>query len=176
MKTIAFITIIFILLIIIGCSTENTIEVKMKLTSSAFQNNKEIPSKYTCDGSNISPPLEITDVPIEAKSLVLIMDDPDAIKPANKVWDHWIIFNIPTTTNKIEEGKEPEGIHGKGTSNNLKYIGPCPPDARHRYYFKLYALDINLSLLEGVNKPQVEEAMKGHILAQTTLIGNYIRK
>lgn len=176
MKTIAFITIIFILLIIIGCSTKNTIGEKMKLTSSVFQNDKEIPSKYTCDGINLSPPLEITDVPKEAKSLVLIMDDPDAIKPANKVWDHWIIFNIPATTNKIEEGKEPLGIHGKGNSNNLKYIGPCPPDARHRYYFKLYALDSNLSLPEGVNKQQVEEAMKGHILAQTTLIGTYIRK
>lgn len=168
---------LLMIILILGCSVQTTNqEGNMKLTSPVFQNDKEIPSKYTCDGINISPPLEITDVPIEAKSLVLIMDDPDAIKPANKVWDHWIIFNIPATTNKIEEGKEPEGIHGKGTSNNLKYIGPCPPDARHRYYFKLYALDSNLSLPEGVNKQQVEEAMKGHILAQTTLIGTYIRK
>ncbi len=148
----------------------------MKLTSPAFQNNQEIPSKYTCDGSNISPPLEISEVPIEAKSLVLIMDDPDAIKPANKVWDHWIIFNIPPTTNKIEEGKEPIGVHGKGTSNNLKYQGPCPPDATHRYYFKLYALDSNLSVIEGASKQQVEEAMKGHVLAQATLMGVYSRE
>ncbi len=147
----------------------------MKLTSQAFQEGQKIPSKYTCDGINISPPLEITDVPKEAKSLVLIMDDPDAIKPANKVWDHWIIFNIPTTTNKIEEGKEPIGIPGKGTSNNLKYQGPCPPDTTHRYYFKLYALDINLSLPEGVNKQQVEEAMNSHILTQTTLMGTYLK-
>jgi len=148
----------------------------MKITSPVFQEGKTIPSKYTCDGINISPPLEITDVPKESKSLVLIMDDPDAIKPANKIWDHWIIFNMPPTTKKIEEGKEPQGIHGKGTSNNLKYQGPCPPDAEHRYFFKLYALDINLSLPEGATKTQVEEAMKGHILAQATLIGTYLRK
>jgi len=168
---------LLMLILILGCSVPNiSSEEKMKITSPVFQEGKTIPSKYTCDGLNISPPLEITDVPKEAKSLVLIMDDPDAIKPANKIWDHWIVFNMPTTTKKIEEGKEPQGIHGKGTSNNLKYQGPCPPDAEHRYFFKLYALDTNLSLQEGATKKQVEESMKGHILAQATLIGTYLRK
>ena len=173
MKYVALMLLIFIL----GCSVPNTNqEVNMKVTSPAFQEGQKIPSKYTCDGVNISPPLEIADIPKETKSLVLIMDDPDAIKPASKVWDHWIVFNIPPTTKKIEENKEPQGIHGKGTSNNLKYQGPCPPDTTHRYFFKLYALDISLTLPEGVIKKQVEEAMKNHILAQATLIGVYSKK
>lgn len=163
---------------ILGCTTINTkLEVNnMKLTSPVFKEGQSIPSKYTCDGENISPSLEISDAPQNAKSLVLIMDDPDAIKPANKVWDHWIVFNIPPTTKKIEEGKEPQGIHGKGTSNNIKYIGPCPPDTTHRYFFKLYALDTTLTLQEGVTKKQVEEAMKGHTIVQTQLMGTYKRK
>ncbi len=164
-----------LVILILGCSIQNQ-EVNMKLTSPAFLENQKIPSKYTCDGLNISPPLEISDVPEKAKSLVLIMDDPDAIKPANKIWDHWIVFNIPPTIKKIKEGKEPLGTHGKGTSNNLKYQGPCPPDAEHRYFFKLYALDTNLDLQEGVTKKQVEEAMKNNILAQAILIGVYNRK
>ncbi len=174
-----------LILIMIGCSQQelntsteiqSTAEVNlMKLTSSAFQHNERIASKYTCDGADVNPPLKITNVPASAKSLVLIMDDPDAIKPAGKVWDHWIVFNIPPTTTEILEGKEPVGVHGKGTSNNLKYHGPCPPDAEHRYYFKLYALDTMLTLSEGVTKKQVEEAMKGHILAEAELIGRYER-
>ncbi len=147
----------------------------MKLTSSAFQHDGKIPSKHTCDGADLSPQLSISGVPLETKSLILIMDDPDAIKPAGKVWDHWIVFNIPPTTTEIPEGEEPTGVHGQGTSNNLKYHGPCPPDAEHRYYFKLYALDTILSLPEGVTKKQVEEAMKEHILARTELMGRYER-
>ena len=147
----------------------------MKLTSSAFQHDRKIPRKHTCDGTDLNPQLSISGVPPETKSLVLIMDDPDAIKPAGKVWDHWIVFNIPPTTTEIPEGEEPAGLHGKGTSNNLKYHGPCPPDAEHRYYFKLYALDSMLSLPEGVTKKQVEDAMKRHILTQTELIGRYER-
>lgn len=147
----------------------------MKLTSSAFTNNETIPSKYTCDGKNINPPLKIEGAPSNAKSLVLIMDDPDAIKPAGKVWDHWIVFNIPMTPTIIAEGKEPSGIHGKGTGGNLNYKGPCPPDAEHRYFFKLYALDSMLNLKEGVTKTEVEKIMSGHILAQTELIGRYQR-
>lgn len=163
------------LLIVIGCAQNLNQEVNMKITSSAFSEGQKIPSKYTCDGINISPPLEIAGAPEEAKSLVLIMDDPDAIKPANKIWDHWIVFNIPPTTKKIEEGKEPQGIHGKGTSNNLKYQGPCPPDAMHRYFFKLYALDTNLTLSEGVTKKQVEDAMKEHVITEARLMGTYSR-
>jgi len=147
----------------------------MRLTSSAFQEGGSIPQKFTCDGSDTSPPLSISGVPEEAKSLVLIMDDPDAMKPAGKVWDHWIVWNIPVGTMEIEEGKEPEGVHGKGTSGNLKHHGPCPPDAEHTYVFKLYALDAKLDLKEGATKPEVERAMEGHVLTKTELRARYKR-
>jgi Raf kinase inhibitor-like YbhB/YbcL family protein len=151
---------------------EPELKGNMKLTSAVFQNNQSIPSKYTCDGEDINPPLEISDVLQQAKSLVLIMDDPDA---PSGTWDHWIVFNIPPDTKSIAEGKEPAGIHGKGTSGNLEYHGPCPPDREHRYFFKLYALDTDLNLAEGSTKKQVESAMQGHIIDQTQLIGLYTR-
>lgn len=147
----------------------------MKLQSSAFEHNANIPSKYTCDGENINPPLQISDVPDNAASLVLIMDDPDAIKPAGKVWDHWIVFNMPVDTTDIEENSQPQGIAGSNTRENLSYGGPCPPDAEHRYFFKLYALDIELALVEGSSKKEVEKAMEGHVLAYAELIGLYNR-
>lgn len=147
----------------------------MKITSSAFEHGGKIPSKYTCDGEDINPGLVISEVPGEAKSLVLIMDDPDAVKPAGKVWDHWIVWNIPADTTEIAEGEKPKGMHGRGTSGNLNYHGPCPPDAEHRYYFKLYALDSELDIAEGSTKKDVEEAMKGHIVAQAAIMGKYRR-
>jgi Raf kinase inhibitor-like YbhB/YbcL family protein len=149
----------------------------MKLTSPAFSHQGRIPSKYTCDGENISPPLTISQVPPSAQSLVLIMDDPDVPKRlrADGMWDHWIVFNIPVTVTEIPEGGEPPGIHGLGTSKNLDYFGPCPPDREHRYFFKLYALDTELALGEKSTKAQVEEAMKDHILAKAELIGKYAR-
>jgi Raf kinase inhibitor-like YbhB/YbcL family protein len=148
----------------------------MKLTSSVFVNNQSMDSKHTCDGVDTNPPLQISDVPTEAISLVLIMDDPDAMKPAGKVWDHWIVWNVPPNTTDIPEGQEPSGVHGLGTSNNLDYHGPCPPDGEHRYFFKLYALDKELKLKEGVSKVEVEQAMEGHILEQTELVGLYSRQ
>lgn len=149
----------------------------MKLISPAFAHQGKIPAKYTCDGENVNPPLRISDVPAQAKSLVLIMDDPDVPKHlrADGMWDHWIIFNLPSSLTEITEGKEPEGVHGIGTSNNLDYFGPCPPDREHRYFFKLYALDSLLSLSERATKKQVEKAMEDHILAQAELIGRYER-
>ena len=147
----------------------------MKITSPAFENNGNIPSKYTCDGKNISPPLNISDVPEGAKSLVLIMDDPDAVLPAGKVWDHWVIWNISPFTKEIKEGEQPRGVRGRGTSNNLTYKGPCPPDRVHRYFFRLYALDSGLQLPEGSMKAEVETAMKGHILTKAELMGRYER-
>ncbi|KPJ54869.1 hypothetical protein AMJ47_02235 [Parcubacteria bacterium DG_72] len=145
----------------------------MKIKSSVFENNQNIPSKYTCDGQDINPALEFSDIPENTKTLVLIMDDPDA--PAG-TWDHWIVFNIPTDTKEIAENEEPPGVHGKGTSNNLEYHGPCPPDREHRYFFKLYALDTELDLPEGSTKQEVEEAMQGHILDEAELIGLYKRE
>ena len=149
----------------------------MKLTSSAFKNNGKIPSKYTCDGKNINPNLEIAEVPEEAVSLVLIMDDPDvpnSIRP-DGMWDHWIVFNIPPDTKEINEDSQPQGINGKGTGGKLSYGGPCPPDKEHRYFFKLYALDIKLNIPEGSSKKEVENAMKDHIIAEAVLVGKYKR-
>lgn len=150
----------------------------MKLTSKAFENTGKIPAKYTCDGQNINPPLTISDVPSQAQSLALIMDDPDVPKRLREdgMWDHWIIFNIPTNVTDIEEGQEPPGDHGIGTNGNLDYFGPCPPDREHRYFFKLYAIDKILELPEKATKKQVEAAMECHILAQSSLIGRYARQ
>ncbi len=149
----------------------------MKLTSSAFSHEGRIPSKYTCDGDNINPPLTISDVPPGARTLVLIMDDPDVPRAIRKdgMWDHWVVFNISPSVREIEEGVEPRGIHGAGTGGNEGYLGPCPPDREHRYFFKLYALDTELDLPKGAKKSQVEAAMKGRIMAETALMGKYER-
>lgn len=153
----------------------------MKLTSPAFTDGGKIPSKYTCDSQNINPPLTFSDVPEDAKSLVLIMDDPDIPdfvkdKFGIKVWDHWVVFNIPPTTKGVMEGKNLPGKLGKNTGGKNAYGGPCPPDREHRYFFKLYALDTHLDLPEGAAKAEVEKAMKGHILAEAKLMGKYERK
>jgi Raf kinase inhibitor-like YbhB/YbcL family protein len=149
----------------------------MKLTSPAFENEGKIPSKHTCDGKNTSPPLSISGVPSGAKSLVLIMDDPDVPKNIREdgMWDHWIVFDIPPDHTEIREGREPKGKHGLGTGKNTSYFGPCPPDAEHRYYFKLYALDCALALPEKCTKQEVEEAMTGHVLDTAVLMGRYER-
>jgi Raf kinase inhibitor-like YbhB/YbcL family protein len=149
----------------------------MKLTSSAFSHEGKIPSKYTCDGDNINPPLNISDVPPGAKSLVLIMDDPDVPKTIREdgMWDHWVVFNVPTSVREIEEGVEPAGTHGAGTGGDEGYLGPCPPDREHRYFFKLYALEKELDLPTGAKKREVEKAMQGHIMAEVVLMGRYER-
>jgi len=149
----------------------------MELTSSAFVHLDKIPSKYTCDGENVNPPLTVSGIPEGAQSLVLIMDDPDV--PVNiredGMWDHWVVFNIPTDVNQINEGNEPKGTPGVGTNGKQGYFGPCPPDREHRYFFKLFALDTTLELPENSTKMDVEKAMDGHILEQTVLMGRYER-
>jgi hypothetical protein len=148
----------------------------MKITSTAFAQNQSIPSRYSCDGEDINPPLHIEDVPASAKSLVLIMDDPDVPAAAKvPVWDHWIVFNIPPTVTKIEEGENPEGVLGSNTRGKMVYGGPCPPDREHRYFFRLFALDTILSLPLGAARRAIEEAMKGHIVEYTELMGRYER-
>ena len=145
----------------------------LKLTSQEFQDNGSIPSKYTCDGDDTSPQLEIEGIPPEAKSLALIMDDPDA---TIGVWNHWVMWNIPLVS-LIEEGKVPAGaIRGMNSFKKMDYGGPCLPSGTHRYIFKLYALDKTLNLPEGAKKEEVENAMEGHIVAQTKLTGLYKRK
>ena len=145
----------------------------MKLASSAFKHNWDMPSEYTCDGDDTSPPLAISDIPKNAKSLALIVDDPDA--PVG-TWDHWVVFNIPPNTKEIPEGTEPEGVGGKNSWGRTGYGGPCPPSGTHRYFFKLYALDAELGLKEGSAKKELEKAMQGHILAEAQLMGAYKRR
>ena len=145
----------------------------MKLTSTAFIHNGQIPSEFTCDGADLSPPLSISDVPANAKSFVLIMDDPDA--PVG-TWDHWIVFNIPSSAKEIPKGTEPNGADGRNSWGRSGYGGPCPPSGTHRYFFKLYALDTMLNLPEGSAKKDIEKAMQGHIVAKTELMGTYKRE
>jgi len=146
----------------------------LKLSSSAFKHNDSIPSKYTCDGADVNPPLVIENAPLGAKSLVLIVDDPDA--PAGN-WVHWVVWNIAPTTNEIKENTVPSGaLQGINDFRRHDYGGPCPPSGTHRYFFKLYALDMMLSLGPKANKAELERAMKGHIVAQGELIGLYMRR
>ena len=149
----------------------------MKLVSPAFKQGAKIPAKYTCDGENISPPLTISDVPSETKSLALIMEDPDVPRNIREdgMWDHWVVFDMPGDLCEIREGEEPEGTHGIGTGENLSYFGPCPPDREHRYFFKFYALDMELGLPEKATKQEVEKAMESHILSKAELMGTYER-
>ena len=121
----------------------------MKLTSPAFEHGGKIPSKYTCDGSNVNPELHFEDVPDSTEALVLIMDDPDVPKylRPDGMYDHWVVYNIPKETRIFKENSVPPGLQGKNTANALAYTGPCPPDREHRYFFKLYALDKQLPLI-----------------------------
>lgn len=149
----------------------------MQLHSPAFQHGGSIPREYSCDGDDINPELIIKDVPSHTKSLVLIMDDPDVPASVRKecYWDHWVVFNIPSTITHILKNSTPQGTMGKNTSGTLCYQGPCPPDREHRYFFTLYALDCKLDLLEGASKKQVEKEMQGHVLAKAELMGKYKR-
>lgn len=144
---------------------------ELTVTSSAFKHNGLIPSKYTCDGQDVNPPLSIEGVPDGANSLVLIVDDPDA--PMG-TWDHWIVWNIQVAKT-IGENSVP-GTEGMNSFRRQSYGGPCPPSGTHRYFFKVYALDTKLSLSGNSRKKDVENAMKNHVLAQGQIIGLYKRK
>jgi len=143
----------------------------LTVTSPAFENNKLIPAKYTCDGDDVNPLLIIEGVPEETKSLVLIVDDPDA--PMG-TWDHWVVWNIPPTK-RIEENSVP-GVQGLNDFRKHSYGGPCPPSGTHRYFFKVYALDTKLDLNQNSKKKDIEKAMKDHILAKGELVGLYSRR
>ena len=144
------------------------------LESSAFKNGKEIPRKYGYKNTNINPPLKIKGIPQNTKSLVLIMDDPDAMGAVGKIWAHWVIWNIEPNTKEIKEDSIPtDAIEGKTDFGEIGYGGPAPPDKEHTYIFKLYALDNKLSLNEGASKTDVEKSMKNHILAEARLTGKY---
>lgn len=145
----------------------------MKISSTAFENNGMIPPEYTCDGSDVSPELVFSEVPKEAKSLALVMDDPDA--PMG-TFTHWVVWNIPPHKMRLAKDEKISLHQGKTSFGSKSYGGPCPPGGTHRYFFKLYALDLVLGLEEGSSKSDLEKAMKGHILAQSELIGKYSRK
>jgi len=143
------------------------------IESSAFKNNSNIPSKYTCDGENINPPLSISGVPENTQSLVLVVEDPDA--PMG-TFTHWTIWNISSQTTEIPENSVLTGAtEGKTDFGRVGWGGPCPPSGTHRYFFKLYALDTKLDLVGGASKTELEKAMEGHILAGAELIGLYSR-
>ena len=162
---------IVILLAVIGSFAEEG--ARMKITSSAFHEGGNIPSKFACDGSDISPPLQITGVPSEAKTLVLIADDPDA---PGGLFTHWLVWNIPPQTDSIAEGATLKGVHGINDFGKSGYKGPCPPPGTHRYSFKVFALDRELDLRGGAKRRQVDAAMKGHVIAQGELVGRYARR
>jgi hypothetical protein len=150
----------------------------MELKSSVFNEGKSIPSLYTCDGKDISPPLEWSGEPDNTKTFALIADDPDA--PMG-TWVHWVIFNIPSSTHVLSEGIERKkqlsdgSIQGVNDFKRPGYGGPCPPSGTHRYFFKLYALDSELSLGPDAVKKDLENAMKGHVLAEAQCMGTYAR-
>ncbi len=153
----------------------------MQISSSAFAHNETIPTQYTCDGQDRSPPLAWSGVPAGARSLVLIVDDPDVPDPAapRRTWVHWLLYNLPPDSTGLAEATQSlppgtrEGVNDWGRTG---YGGPCPPIGRHRYFHKLYALDVVLPDLGRPNKAALERAMQGHILAQAELIGTYSRR
>jgi len=148
-------------------------EKPMQITSKAFQNGEIIPPKYTCDGVDVNPPLEFSDIPKNTKSLALIVDDPDA---ASGDWVHWLVWNMSATSTGISEDSVPnEAVIGTTDFGNKAYGGPCPGSGQHRYIFKLYALDEALKLSSFSVKKDLLEAMNGHILGQAQMVGLYAR-
>ena len=141
----------------------------MKISSPSFQDHQPIPKKFTCQDQDMSPELVIEGTPKEAKSLTLIVDDPDA--PMG-IWVHWVVYDIPPATQKIAESAVP-GKQGINDFHKINYGGPCPPSGVHRYFFKVYALDTMLNLPEGKSKKDIEQAMNGHILVKAEFVGTY---
>jgi Raf kinase inhibitor-like YbhB/YbcL family protein len=167
--------ILFFFNISVYCITEEKV---MEITSTEFREGESIPSKYSCDGQDISPPLAWKDIPEGAKSLALIADDPDA---PGKTWVHWVVYDVPPTVNGFSESVpaseklEKGGTQGINDFKRIGYGGPCPPSGEHRYYFKLYALDQVLNEPPGLSKQKLEQLMEGKILDQCSLMGTYAR-
>jgi hypothetical protein len=156
----------------------NAPQVQLTLSSSAFAANGAMPSKYSCEGQNVSPPLAWSGAPATTKSFTLIVQDPDAPDPAapTKVVTHWVVYDLPATTSAIAEGGAdlPSSAHqAKNEKGDPKYMGPCPPKGNHRYFFKLYALDSVLPALDGPKEKDIEQAIQGHVVGTGELIGMY---
>lgn len=155
----------------------------LKLTSPAFEHQGEIPSRHTCEGEDVSPALAWTGVPADAASLALIVDDPDAPDPKapKTVWVHWVLYNLPAAVAGLPEGVAddalPQGVReGLNDWKRTGWGGPCPPIGRHRYFFKLYALDVQLPDLDRPTSARLTEAMRGHVLASAELVGTYEKR
>ena len=147
--------------------------MEIQLSSPAFSAGMTIPRKYTCDGENVSPPLEWSGVPDGAQALGLIASDPDA---PSGTWVHWVLYNLPGSLTNLQEGARGQGSEGVNDFHKTGYGGPCPPrGSQHRYIFTLYALDSDLQLKPGLKKSDLEKAMQGHILAQGQFMGKYSR-
>jgi Raf kinase inhibitor-like YbhB/YbcL family protein len=167
---------------LVGCtpnqsrSADIAVPQTMTLESSAFASEEPIPSQYTCDGENVSPPLRWSSPPNGTQRLVLIVDDPDA---PSKTFVHWVLYDLPADTRELPEAMPPDpillagGVQGKSDFDRYGYSGPCPPRGTHRYVFKLYAIDTVLDLPPGASKAEVVEAMQGHVLAGAELVGKY---
>src|SRR5579859_323742 len=163
-----------------GVHAEEGKAMTLTLTSTSFTHEGAIPKIHTCEGKDVSPPLAWSGVPANAKSLALIVDDPDAPDPAapKMTWVHWVLYDLPPSASGLAQGVAPNELpagtrQGVSDFKRTGYGGPCPPIGRHRYFFKLYALDTMLPDLKNPRKPEVEKAMKGHIVAQAVLIGTY---
>jgi len=177
-KTLA---IIFGFIMIAAIDSNGGEPIKMHITSPAFVEHEAIPEKYTCEGRDISPPLTFGGIPAAAKSLVLIVDDPDAPDPEapKMTWVHWLLFNLPPHTKGLDEDIQmfPDGTDaGLNDWKRRDYGGPCPPIGRHRYFFKLYALDTRLTGLNAPDKPALLQAMQGHVIEQAELIGTHLKQ
>lgn len=147
---------------------------ELKLSSPAFDHGERIPRRYGYTEEDVNPPLEISGVPEGTRSLALVMDDPDAVEPAGKIWDHWVVWNIEPNTSHIGEGETPPGaVEGENDYGHKGYGGPNPPDGEHTYKFKLYALDTVLDVPPNSKKKELEKEMKGHVIEKTLLEGTY---
>lgn len=183
MKKLCFVFVqIVVLMTFSFANAEKAVGQDMKLASPDFKNQGMIPKKHTCDGKDISPALTWSGIPSEAKSLVLIVDDPDAPDPAapQRTWVHWVLYNIPVATNSLAQGIKkkalPKGaLEGSNDWGRTGYGGPCPPIGKHRYFHKLYALNTILPDLKKPTKAKLEKAMEGHVISKTELIGLYQR-
>jgi len=154
--------------------------MSFSVTSDAFAQGASIPARYTCEGDDLSPPLSWSGAPAGTKSFALIMEDPDAPDPAKpqRIWVHWVVYNLPATTASLSENASKRGLpagamKGKGDSGRSDYGGPCPPIGRHRYFFRLYALDTGLTGLSSPAKSDLLKAIEGHVLASGELMGTY---
>jgi len=170
----SLVSIVVAVSLLVACqapSLDTSGAVKFKLSSPAFVDGGSIPQKYTCQGDNVSPELNWSEAPAGAKSYALIMDDPDA---PGGTFTHWVLFDIPPDTQQLVEGAGPIGVSGNNSSSQTGYMGPCPPSGIHRYYFRLYALDVPaLNLKAGAARSEVEAAMKNHIVGVADTMGRY---